>query len=240
MPTIKFLPFNEQTAAFAPAPEPASKFLPEWYKKQPAYMDEMPALRSGGTTSTIKRCMPIFDVLTSGYMLSFPTDILINTNNPDKIEWSVPISMKRFASDMISKHTQEQVSHYPVDTNIYHKEVFRILPFWSVQTPPGYSTLFTQPFHRDGDPFKAFSAIVDTDTFVSDGHLSMHLIKNYEGVIKRGTPFVQVIPFKREEWQMELEDSDLASKIVGDQRLKIRSMFKQGYKDFYRSKKEFK
>jgi hypothetical protein len=131
MPIIKFLPFSEQTLEFASPPEPATKFLPEWYRRQPAAIDDYNAIKHGGASSTIKRCMPIFDTMTAGYMLTFPTDLYINTTNPEKIEWSVPMAMKRFASDMISTHTPEQISHYPVDTTQYHKEVFRILPFFS-------------------------------------------------------------------------------------------------------------
>ena len=28
--------------------------------------------------------------------------------------------------------------------------------------------------------------------------------EGFEGVIKAGTPFVQIIPFKREDWEMDL------------------------------------
>jgi hypothetical protein len=241
MSKIKFYPFNEGTSSFAPPPKPASKLLPNWYKEQPASVgDDRDFLPRGGVNSTIKRCMPVFDLLTAGYIISFPMDLYIDATNPDRIEWSVPIPLKNFGSDMVATHTAEQVSSYPIDRSIYHKDVFRILPFWSVGTEPGYSTLFCHPFHRDDMPFHAFSAIVDTDGFISDGHLSMFIKKDFKGLIKQGTPLVQVIPFKREEWQSELVEVEESNKALKAQRLAVRSMFRFGYKEKYRSRKDYK
>jgi hypothetical protein len=63
--------------------------------------------------------------------------------------------------------------------------------------------------------------------------------KNFKGVIKQGTPFVQVIPFKREPWNMELIEPIEASKEFTRQRINLRSTFVNGYKNKFRSKKEY-
>jgi len=241
MAIIKFYPFNEGTRSFAPEPKPASKSLPEWYKRQPASIgDDKEFILKGGVNSTVKRCMPVFDLLTAGYIISFPMDIYIDATDPNKIAWSVPTPLKNFGSDMVATHTAEQVSEYPIDRSQYHKDVFRILPFWSVGTEPGYSTLFCHPFHRDDMPFHAFSAIIDTDGFISDGHLSMFIKKDFKGLIKQGTPLVQVIPFQRESWESKIVDVSESNKILKDQRLATRSMFKFAYKEKFRSRKDYK
>ena len=240
MNNIRFYPFSEQTAGFTPEPKPATRFMPEWYRNQPASVSEEMALPQGGSTGTIKRCMPVFDMMTAGYIMSVPMDIYIDATNPAKIEWSVPMSMKNFGMDMVATHGHEQVSHYPVDGRLYHKSIFRIMPFWSVETDAGYSTIFTHPFHRDPVPFKMFPAVVDTDTFISDGHLSMYIEKDFKGIIKQGTPLIQVIPFKREDWVMSLVNPKEAKETIQKQRHSIRSAFKHSYKEKYRSKKEWK
>jgi hypothetical protein len=242
MNEIKFYPFSEKTSMFAPQPAPAAKFIPEWYKKQPAFIgDETKDFVSkGGSSGTIKRCMPIFDLMSAGYIITFPMDVYINATNPEKIEWSVPLELKSFGNDMVATHTKEQIQEYPVDTDRFHKQVFRIMPFWSVQTSKGYSTLFTHPFHRDNVPFEMFSALVDTDQFISDGHLSMYIEKDFNGVIKQGTPLIQVIPFKREEWSSKILTHEESHNEIEKQRLKIRSSFKHSYKEKFRQKKEYK
>ena len=68
----------------------------------------------------------------------------------------------------------------------------------------------------------------------------MLIEKNFKGVLKQGTPFIQVFPFQREDWQMELVEPDVAQKEINAQRLSLRSTFSFGYKNKMRSKKDFK
>lgn len=241
MKKISFYPFSQETIDMSPPPTPASKNIPDWYKKQPAYGgDEEKALKGGHSTSTVKRCMPVFDSMTSGYIIYFPCDVYIDATDPEKITWSIPDKMRMIRKDLVSSHSPEQVSHYPRDEKKYHKDVFRILPFWSVGTEAGYSCLFTHPIHRDKLPFKAFTAIIDTDNFISDGHLSMYIEKDFKGIIERGTPLAQVIPFKRESYAMELVGLEKAAKEISKQRMSVRSKFKNFYRDHLRQKKEYR
>lgn len=237
---IKFYPFSEETTHFTPEPKPASKFVPDWYKKQKATVDEEVGIKSGLFNGTVKKCMPIFDLITAGYMLTFPMDVYIDATNPEKLEISAPMPMQRFSSDMFSSHAPEQYDEYPKENDIYHKQLFRIMPFWSVQTPTGYSTLVIHPQHQDELPFKTLGGFVDSDSFITDGHFSLFIRNNFKGVIKQGTPFAQLIPLRREDWEMKLVDTELAVSIVKQQRLNIRSTFKNGYKDKFRALKFFK
>lgn len=59
MNKIKFYPFNASTVEFAPQPIPASKLLPEWYKKQPGIIENDKAIQSGVVNATVKKCMPL-------------------------------------------------------------------------------------------------------------------------------------------------------------------------------------
>jgi hypothetical protein len=242
MAKIKFYPFSQESKALAPEPTPASKNIPEWYKRQPAYgaPEEEQMLKRGGTGSTVKRCMPIFDIINSGYIIYVPCDIYIDATDPNKLKWSVPTTAGQLKRELVSSHAPEQVSHYPLNEKQYHKEIFRIMPFWSVGTEKGYSSLFTHPFHSDPVPFRAFGAIVDTDKFISDGHLSIQIEKDFKGVIERGTPLVQVIPFKRDKYSMELVDFEESNKILMAQRILIRSKFKNFYRNHLRVTKDYK
>ena len=241
MSIIKFYPFSEETRSVFPEPTPSSKNIPEWYKRQPAYgVPEEGQMKVGSSASTVKRCMPVFDGITSGYTIYIPCDIFIDATNPDKLTWSVPLVASQMKRDLVSSHSPEQVSEYPLETDKYHKELFRILPFWAVGTAKGYSCLFMQPFHRDPVPFRVFGGIIDTDAFIADGHYSLQIEKGFKGVIERGTPLVQVIPFKREEWKMEIVDAQESNKILSMQRVKIRTKFKNYYRNYLRVPKEYK
>ena len=55
--------------------------------------------------------------------------------------------------------------------------------------------------------------------------------KDFKGVIEKGTPLAQVIPFKRDDFSMELVDLKTSEKILTKQRLGVRSKFKNGYRN---------
>ena len=108
-----------------------------------------------------------------------------------------------------------------------------------VQTDEGYSTLFTSPMHQGPSPLKAIDAVVDTDNYFTDGHLSFLVKKNFKGTLKQGTPMSQIFPFKREEWTMELVNN-FPPKKIEEQRNKVRSTFQNGYRLKFWQKKTFK
>lgn len=239
MPIIKFHPFTDQTSDFADPPKPAAKHLPDWYKDQPSQAPGKTDLSKGVVASTIKKCMPVFDITTAGYIMGAPCDIYVDSTDPEKLTYSIPEHMRQFKGDLFSIHSIDQYSEYPIDKNKYHKDLLRIQPFWSVGTPEGYSTMFLNPFHRPS-PLFAFSAIIDTDAFVSEGHLSFLVEKDFDGVIKQGTPIMQIIPFKRESWESDVLTEAESLPTLKKQRLSLRSVFSNAYKNKFRSKKEYK
>jgi hypothetical protein len=62
---------------------------------------------------------------------------------------------------------------------------------------------------------------------------------NWRGLIPAGTPIAQVIPFKRENYKMEIsnEEADIGAIEKATKRLK--SVFVNGYKDKFWVKKEY-
>lgn len=65
-------------------PEPASKNIPQWYKDMDSYMSgEKVPDGNGGTTGTIKRCMPVFDAINSGYIIKTPVDVYVSQKIAD-------------------------------------------------------------------------------------------------------------------------------------------------------------
>jgi hypothetical protein len=240
MKTIKFHPFSDKTINFAARPQPSSKHLPEWYRNQSAIIDDKNDLAKGMVASTVKKCMPVFDIMTAGYMLTAPCDIFIDATNPEKLVYSIPMGLRQFQGDIFATHAREQYEEYPIDKRRSHKDLLRVYPFWSIETPSGYSCMFVNPMHADISPLTAIPGIVDTDSFVTNGHLSFIVESNFKGTIKQGTPLVQVIPFKREPWASSVVDPSEAAEKMEKQRLDLRSTFVNGYKNKFRAKKEYK
>jgi hypothetical protein len=239
MNTIKFLQMYAQLANIVPEPEPGTKNIPQWYKDQPAIIGDSAAAPDRGVLKlTVKKCQPFFDAMSAGYILKFPVDIYLDTTDGN-LSLQLPAAMNKYMASLISEHSAEQISNLSYDKDIYCNRILRIHPSWMVQTEEGYSCLFTSPMHQEVSPLKAIDAVVDTDNYFTDGHLSFLVKKNFKGTLKQGSPMSQVIPFRREDWQMELDKNFSAAKVE-DQRNRVRSTFQNGYRLKFWQKKTFK
>ena len=220
-------------------PKPASNYIPTWYKELDTYMNgKKEPNGNGSTTATVKKCMPVFDAITAGYIIVTPADIWIsqkpNELDPEKLqpyyEWA------NFG--LIQFHPVEQAPTHP-NRNGHNVSYPKWINPWSIKTPKGYSILFTQPMHRDS-PFTILDGVVDTDTYTAPVNFPFVLNDiNFEGLIPAGTPLAQVIPIKRENWKIKIgSKKDLLeqNKVTS----KLRTKFFDSYKSQFRQTKEYK
>lgn len=238
-PWIRFNNTYPKLVDIFPDPEPASKYIPDWYRQQPGYYKNDQGVFDGTQHLTVKKCTAFFDVMSSGYMILSPIDISIDTTVSPPI-FDIPTQFKSLRMPMISFHNAQQISHYPIDPEKEISTILRINLVWVISTSPGTSCLFVDPQHKDKSPLKAVSAIIDTDNFYSDGLFSFIVQKDFKGIIKKGTPLVQILPYKRESWTHEVDNEFDPVDKLRHQRFKIRSVFNGGYKKYFWNKKEYK
>ena len=75
---------------------------------------------------------------------------------------------------------------------------------WRVETPPNYSTLYLPPANRFDLPVMPLVGLVDTDRYknvVNFPFVIPSLLPNSEVLLEKGTPIVQIIPIKRDNWK---------------------------------------
>lgn len=214
------------------APVPASKFIPEWYQKTQSYINgkKKPyGNGSGGTPATIKKCIPVFDAITSGYIIVTYSDIYVSQKDGAPFyEWS--------SNSAIEFHPVEQAPLHPDGNGLSYP---KFVNGWAIKTPNRYSVLITQPFHRDA-PFKILDGIVDTDKYITPIHFPFVLKDSkWEGLIPAGTPIAQIIPFKRDSWKMSIGGDEDRKDHVKTIVLNL-SIFFDRYKTFWWSRKEYK
>lgn len=209
-------------------PIPASKMVPEWYKNTESYIGGKKIPNGKGVTlGTIKKCMPVFDAITGGYLILLPADIYVSQKEGiPYYEWS--------GFDLISSHPIEQAPKHPLENGFGYP---KFMNPWSIKTAPGYSTLFTQPLHRTAS-FTILTGIVDTDIYHAPVNFPFVLNDaKFEGFIPSGTPIAQVIPIKRDVWQMKIGDKSVD--VEGINR-RLESKFFDRYKNMFWYKKEYK
>jgi hypothetical protein len=200
MKGIMEITFIDYSGEHREPPTLAKNNLPSWYQEMPPYMNNIKSTKivngSRVTTATIKKCMPVFDTLTSGYLLNTWSDIIIeNINN---------VISYRVTEPILTEHNIQQAPNHPA-VNIQDDIIAKFLNNWGIKTPEGYSCLFIAPPHRE-NPISILTGIVDTDTYHHPVHLPFTLNnRNFTGVIPKGTPVAQIIPFNRIEWEARYE-----------------------------------
>lgn len=212
------------------APTPASRVLPDWYKNTPEYVNGERRIIDGKTPHTIKKCIPVFDALTAGYIIPTYVDVqIIQQDGIPYYEWPNFGALGFHPVEQAPEHPSKNGAPYPKWTNP-----------WSIKTPSGYSCLFISPMHNPNGVFTVLSGIVDTDTYTAPINFPFTLDDvTWEGLIPAGTPMVQVIPFKRDVFKMEFgSNKDLydQSKVVN----KLRSLWFNSYKRQFWTRKEYR
>lgn len=214
------------------SPQPASQLVPEWYKKAPSYISgkKEPARDDFRTANqTVKRCMPVFDAMTAGYIITTPCDIWVEMR--DNIPFFIWTDF-----NVIEWHPITQTVGHPATKDNLASPKF--MNPWIIETPAGYSSLFITPSHQD-IPFDIMPGVVDTDTYKAPINFPFALKENFTGLIPAGTPMVQIIPFERKSWQMQIG----GDKQIQEMRTilnKMQTVFWDRYKRFWWHKKEYR
>jgi hypothetical protein len=212
-------------------PKPAVKEVPDWYRNTPEYVgnEGKKIIEPGSTVHTIKKCIPVFDAITAGYILYTQVDIQISQqNNLPFYIWSSQDAVSFHPIDQAPLHPSRNDAPYPKYNNPY-----------AITTPPGYSVLFTAPMHRQS-VFTILDGIVDTDTYKAPVNFPFVLNDvKWEGIIPAGTPMAQVIPFKRESWEHKIgSDKERIEQNLVTRKLK--TLFFNSYKRQFWSSKEYR
>ncbi len=232
---IKIYPVDNEHFEYLERPYPAISKNPEWLKQFSSYYTKEKQLDSFNMpTATIKNCMPVRDLIGCGYHIPLPCDVWVEKI---KNEHNEEITNFRWALGnirLVEPHMSEQSNGIPVSDE-YVKVPFKWNNFWIIETPKNWSCLFLHPSYYDL-PFTSLGAIVDTDKFPLSVNFPFFIKKNFTGLIEKGTPMIQVIPFKRENFNIKFHkyNNSLLYRWY-----KASSSFFNIYKNNFRNKKTF-
>jgi len=220
-------------------PYPAVKQLPGWFTDAKPYMDwhDRPNdgklhFRKRGTNATYKKCVPLLDSLSAGYIMPLWADVMVEQNNGlPEVYWKTLI-------DVFELHGPAS-REIPAPTG-YDQIVYKYNNAWIPQTPKGYSCLIISPLGYNDLAFKAIPAIVDTDRSTLELVFPMWIKTGFEGIVEMGTPMVQVIPFKRDDWTSTFDyyENGVYKNIIEEKN--FNSTMVGHYLKNHHSKKKFK
>jgi hypothetical protein len=197
-------------------PSSSQDVIPNWYKDADRFAKDpagnyykanegiCPFPKEGtvddyGKIPTWKACPAILDSFITGYVLKTPCDIEFFKNQQGIID--VKINDSKY-KDFVTKRPPMPQFEHPKG---FYRHHFAWYPDWEVSLPEGYSALFMTPMNRFDLPFLNTSGIIDSDKVSIPGTFPFFLAEGGEGLIPAGTPYMQFLPFKRENWEMSVE-----------------------------------
>jgi hypothetical protein len=233
MQTIKFtLDYGSEWIPEEFYPVPGVKNVPEWYKNmETSFAKDKTNTHEVRESQTIKRCMPVLDAITAGYVMKLHSDLtVINKDGVPSFEWA------HDSADLVTFHPAYQLMNYK-ELKLLHGAPKLRNP-WSIKTPSGYSCLFIPPTHRPASGIKILEGLVDTDNYTNSVQFPFLLDEGFEGTIPAGTPIVQVIPFKRSSFRMEI-GTDVDRKKNDQVARSLRAVWINGYRNKFRVQKDY-
>ncbi|MBT9383072.1 hypothetical protein KM176_04315 [Pseudooceanicola sp. CBS1P-1] len=181
--------------ALLPKPVPAARALPGWLREMPSEV-AAPAL-GGAAVRTLKHCPPILDALSLGVLMPLACDLHFADGHVSW-DWDPPVLPdSRISRAPVGMHLPEQAQGVPWKLAV--NSVLKFMNFWTLETPPGTSLLFTHPLNREDLPFRTLSGVVDCDLF-GDGYVHFPALwqdRDFAGTLPAGTPVAQVIAVPR-------------------------------------------
>ena len=180
--------------------------MPEWYRlSESTFIDPSTKVEGAG----LKKCAPYLDALVAGYALVTPFDIYVSTASDGtlSIKWDGPHEFSSF----VGERPKELGALMPRPAGHLPNHLVWSSP-WGWKLPKGYSAVVCHPLNRQDLPFTTVAGIIDSDKFWANGNMPFFMREGFTGVIPAGTPYAQIIPYKREKW-MKIIDQALIDHV---------------------------
>jgi hypothetical protein len=230
---IEFYPWLPEVEGFKTPATPASTVIPEWYKNIRPFTqgNKYSAQSANQTNFTIKKCVPVLDAMSAGYTVCLQNDVVVEKNENDETVFNW-----KSGGSLIESHSTNQIAEEFVPSN-YYPSPFKFMQMFGIKVPRGYSIWITHPVNRNDLPFLTLTGFVDADSYHEPINFPFFIQKDFVGIIKHGTPIAQIIPVKRDKWQMI--EKKYTKKVVVQSYKKYWTWAYEAYKKIHWSRKSF-
>jgi len=226
------------------------KFLPDYLKNMPQIVDTPDPFVN---IKTLKTCPGIFDLFKNTYVVPLWCDLQLEIQEDG--EWrcgaKVPSSLSNSGWDknlgqpteqwqLFASHDDRAFKNWiPEPMKSETSLVFKTNIPWRCKTPPGVSVLQIPLTYNFNPHFTTLPGIIDTDVYYNlNPQMLIH--KTGHMIWKRGTPLAAYMPFRREEFNLDVRDETSEDRLIQKEcELQVETQFRHGYRDLPREKCPF-
>jgi hypothetical protein len=185
----------------APEPVLARDMAPDWLKSMPTQV-KIPG--TDGEIPTAKKCPPFIDSLQVGFYLRLSDDVFVGDDGFSFSTDPYNLVDYDFLGKPISFHDVSQLSCAPLPISC--ETILKFHNHYTIGIDPGWSIFVTHPSNAFNTPFRTISAVVDVDLYSSTlVHVpALWVDPNFRGLLRRGMPFAQCIPFQRTTVELDV------------------------------------
>jgi hypothetical protein len=182
-------------------PQPANKFLPEWYKKN-KIANTLESFGSDGTPPHAKNCPAIQEEMTNGIVIPAWSDMFFEIKD-NVVNWQFSIGNVVTAPfGWVNYHNIQQTKMMNLNT-LYNHGVLKLMSPYFIETAEGYGTAFRDPFYHHRKNIRLLPGMVETDIW-HETNFPFEFITDTKDVetkfvINAGDPLLMLTPYKKEE-----------------------------------------
>jgi hypothetical protein len=189
---------------------PASEYKPSWVANaRESYLTHLKATENSGNREFhLYRCPGIFDIMSRGYIVPLPWDVMINTNGDGEgFSWSVPdgILFKLYDGPVVNTHHADGVAKTLPHKPGALKSLIKFHSPWEIVAPPGVKFIVIPIPYSDTCEFEHVMGILDPSISSELNPQGYWKVLNGSHIIRAGTPMMQIIPLTDEEFEIEIK-----------------------------------
>lgn len=182
-------------------PQPANKFLPDWYKKN-KIQNKLENFGADGTPPHAKNCPAIQEEMTNGIIIPAWSDMYFEIKN-NSVSWDFRVGNVVISPvGWVDGHNVQQTKLMNLNT-IHNQGVLKLMNPYFIETTEGYGTAFRDPFYHHRKNIRLLPGMVETDIW-HETNFPFEFITDTKDietkfVINAGDPLLMLTPYKKEE-----------------------------------------
>lgn len=184
-------------------PQPANKFIPQWWKEMP-WDKSLDESRHRPVGNLVRQCPMFPDFFSSGYILPMWADTTLFYKDGEW-RWKCGSDGSPFKISIFHQSQFLDNSEYKMN-GINATALFQLHNPWKIKTSKGYSLLQLPLFYHFNNEFSVMPGIYDANIMTTEKLEIAYYGEGKEIFIKKGTPLVQYIPYKKEKIDLVIRD----------------------------------